>query len=45
MDINLEVLNWNIRGLNDPNKRDAVRLFMSSLHVNMVSPGDENGSY
>ena len=36
MDINPEVLNWNPRGLNDPAKRNAVREFVDSVHVNLV---------
>jgi endonuclease/exonuclease/phosphatase family metal-dependent hydrolase len=36
MDINPQVLNWNIRGANDPAKRSAIREFVSTLHVNIV---------
>lgn len=36
MDINPEILNWNPRGLNDPAKRNAVREFVESVHVNLV---------
>jgi exonuclease III len=36
MDINPEILDCNVRGLNDPAKRHAVRDFVASLHVNIV---------
>jgi exonuclease III len=36
MDINPEVLNLNVRGLNDPAKRNAVREFVASVRVNIV---------
>jgi exonuclease III len=36
MDINLEILDWNVRGLNYPAKRNAVREFVAALHVNLV---------
>jgi exonuclease III len=36
MDPNPELLNWNVRGLNDPVKRSTVREFVSELHVNLV---------
>jgi exonuclease III len=36
MDPNPELLNWNVRGLNDPVKRSSVREFVSELHVNLV---------
>jgi exonuclease III len=36
MDVNLELLNWNIRGMNDPAKRSAIREFVASLRVNLV---------
>jgi exonuclease III len=36
MDINIELLNWNIRGMNDPAKRSAIREFVASLRVNLV---------
>jgi exonuclease III len=36
MDINPELLNWNVRGLNDPAKRNAVREFLATIRVNIV---------
>ena len=36
MDINIEILNWNPRGLNDPAKKNAVREFVESVNVNLV---------
>jgi exonuclease III len=36
MDVFLEVLCWNVRGLNDPAKRDAVCEFIASLTVSVV---------
>jgi exonuclease III len=36
MDVFLEILCWNVRGLNDPAKRDAVREFIASLRVSVV---------
>lgn len=36
MDILIELLCWNMRGLNDPAKRSAVREFLSTLHVSIV---------
>ena len=36
MDFNPEICSWNPRGLNDPAKRDAVRIFMESIHVDLV---------
>jgi exonuclease III len=36
MDINPEVLNWNVHGLNDPAKRNVVREFLASIRVNIV---------
>ena len=36
MDILLELLDWNVRGLNDPAKWSVVREFVASLHVNIV---------
>jgi exonuclease III len=36
MDPNPEILNWNVRGLNDPTKRSTVREFVSELRVNLV---------
>jgi exonuclease III len=36
MDLNPEVLNWNVRGLNDPAKRNAVREFLDIVRVNIV---------
>jgi exonuclease III len=32
----MEILCWNVRGLNDPAKRDAVREFVASLRVTIV---------
>jgi hypothetical protein len=31
-----EIGSWNARGLNDGAKRDAIREFFDSLHVNFV---------
>jgi exonuclease III len=36
MDLNPEVLNWNVRGLNDPAKGNAVQEFLDSVRVNIV---------
>jgi exonuclease III len=36
MDINPEVLSLNVRGLNDPAKRNTVREFVATLCVNVV---------
>jgi exonuclease III len=36
MDSLFEILCWNVRGLNDPAKRDAVREFVASLRVSIV---------
>jgi exonuclease III len=36
MDCTFELLCWNVRGLNDPAKRDAVCEFVASLRVSMV---------
>jgi exonuclease III len=36
MDLNPEVLNWNVRGLNNPDKRNAVWEFLDSVRVNIV---------
>jgi exonuclease III len=36
MDVFLEILCWNVRGLNDPAKRDVVREFIASLRVCVV---------
>jgi exonuclease III len=36
MDLNPEILSMNVRGLNDPVKRDAVRVFVGSVKVNLV---------
>lgn len=36
MDCMFEILCWNVRGLNDPAKRDAVREFIASLRVSIV---------
>jgi exonuclease III len=36
MDCLFEILCWNVRGLNDPAKRDAVREFVASLRVSIV---------
>jgi exonuclease III len=36
MDLHLEILDWNVRGLNDPAKRNAVREFVATLRVSMV---------
>jgi exonuclease III len=38
MDYNPEVLSMNVRGLNDPVKRDAVREFVNLIKVNLVCP-------
>ncbi|XP_071680101.1 uncharacterized protein [Lolium perenne] len=37
MDYNPEILSMNVRGLNDPVKRDAVREFVASVKVNLVA--------
>jgi exonuclease III len=36
MDTILEILSWNVCGLNDPRKWDAVREFVDTLHANVV---------
>jgi hypothetical protein len=36
MDVNPEILDCNVRGLNDLAKRHAVREFVASLRVNLV---------
>jgi exonuclease III len=36
MDLGLELLCWNVRGLNDPAKRSAVREFVAALRVSIV---------
>jgi exonuclease III len=36
MDCSFEILYWNVRGLNDPTKRDAVREFVASLRVSVI---------
>jgi exonuclease III len=36
MDVNPEILDCNVRGLNDLAKRHAVREFVASLNVNVV---------
>jgi exonuclease III len=36
MEYNPEILSMNVRGLNDPVKRDAVREYVNSLKVNLV---------
>jgi exonuclease III len=36
MDLSPEILCWNPRGLNDSAKRDAVRVVVDSLRVNLV---------
>lgn len=36
MDYNPEILCWNMRGLNNPVKRKAVREFVASVKVNLV---------
>jgi exonuclease III len=36
MDYNPEVLSMNVRGLNDPVKRDALREFVNLMKVNLV---------
>jgi exonuclease III len=36
MDCLFEILCWNVRGLNDPAKRDAVREFIASLRVSIL---------
>jgi exonuclease III len=36
MDAPFEILCWNVRGLNDPAKRDAVREFIASIRVSVV---------
>lgn len=36
MDSTLELLIWNVRGLNDSTKRSAIRNFVLSLRVNLV---------
>jgi hypothetical protein len=34
--MNLKLLNWNMRGINNPAKRQAILLFISSLDYNFV---------
>lgn len=36
MDYNPEILCWNVRGLNNPAKKKAVREFVASVKVNLV---------
>jgi exonuclease III len=36
MDLNPEVLNWNVQGLNDSAKRNVVREFLDTVRVNIV---------
>jgi endonuclease/exonuclease/phosphatase family metal-dependent hydrolase len=36
MDCSFEIMCWNVRGLNDPAKRDAVREFVASLRVSVI---------
>lgn len=36
MDLHPQVLCWNVRGLNNPAKRKAVREFVCSLKCNLV---------
>jgi exonuclease III len=36
MDHFLEILCWNVRGLNDPRKRDAVREFLGTVQAKLV---------
>jgi exonuclease III len=36
MDCLLEILCWNVRGLNDPRKRDAIREFLDTVHAKVV---------
>jgi exonuclease III len=36
MDLQPELLNWNVRGLNDPAKRSAIREFVTALSVHIV---------
>jgi hypothetical protein len=36
MDCLLEILCWNVRGLNDPRKRDAIREFLDTVHAKIV---------
>ncbi|XP_073362379.1 uncharacterized protein [Aegilops tauschii subsp. strangulata] len=36
MSMSLDVLVWNVRGLNNPARRSAVRLFVQSLNVSLV---------
>jgi exonuclease III len=36
MDSFFEVLCWNVRGLNDPWKRDAIREFLGTTHAKFI---------
>ena len=36
MDLSPSILCWNVRGLNNPEKRDAVRAFVATLRVNVA---------
>lgn len=36
MDHNPEIICWNVRGLNNPAKRKAVREFLALVRVNVV---------
>ena len=36
MDLNPQILCWNVRGLNNPAKRSAVREFVQAAKVNLV---------
>jgi hypothetical protein len=36
MDIFVELLCWNVRGLNDPTKRSAIREFVATMRVSLV---------
>ena len=36
MEYNPEILSWNVRGLNNPTKRKAVKDFVATVKVNLV---------
>jgi hypothetical protein len=36
MDPFLELFCWNVRGLNDPRKLDAIREFMDSVQAKLI---------
>jgi exonuclease III len=36
MDENLSILNWNVRGLNDPARRDAIRAVLDQMRCSII---------